>query len=125
MLLRLLISSITLLCLDFTYLHIQQNWYKSEIIRMQGSALELKWEGVILRYLTQILGLNLFILNNNGKIVDAFIYGIIIYGNYIGTNYATIKIFDEKLAFVDLLKGGTIMALTTFISNYVTTNIKL
>jgi uncharacterized membrane protein len=117
MLTKLLFSSITLLCLDFTYLYIQQNWYKSEIIRMQGSPLELKWEGVILRYLTQIIGLNLFILNNNGTIVDAFIYGIIIYGNYIGTNYATIKIFDEQLAVVDLLKGGTIMALTTFICN--------
>lgn len=117
MLTKLLISSITLLCLDFTYLYLQQNWYKSEIIRMQGSPLELKWSGVILRYLTQIIGLNLFILNNNGSIVDAFIYGIIIYGNYIGTNYATVKIFDEQLAIVDLLKGGSIMALTTFICN--------
>lgn len=58
-------------------------------------------------------------LKNNYSLIYSLIYsllfGIIIYGNYLGTNYATIKVFDEKLASVDLIKGGTIMTITRYI----------
>ncbi len=109
-----IISTIILLALDFTYLLLNKNWYITETKKMQNNEFKLKWFGVFMRYLSQIIGLNLFILQLNGSIIDAFLFGLIIYGNYIGTNYATINIFDEKLAFVDLIKGGIIMALTTY-----------
>lgn len=83
---------------------------------MQGSELFLKWSGVLMRYLSQIIGLNLFVLQRNGTIYDAFIYGIIIYSNYIGTNYATVENFDKNLAICDLLKGGIIMSLTVYLT---------
>ena len=111
-----LLSGIILIILDFTYLFINQEWYKKEIINSQGSELNLKWFGVIIRYLSQITGLNLFVLQHNGSILDAFLYGIIIYSNYSGTNYATINYFDEKLAITDLFKGGFIMLLTTYLT---------
>jgi uncharacterized membrane protein len=79
---------------------------------MQGKELKLKWTGVFIRYLSQIIGINLFVLQVNGVIIKSFLFGLIIYGNYIGTNYATIDIFDETLAIFDLLKGGVIMSLT-------------
>lgn len=113
------ISSLLLVILDFIYLYINKKWYIHETEISQSRSFELKWSGVFLRYLTQALGLNLFVLQHNGTPVDAFIYGLIIYGNYIGTNYSTIKIFDETLACVDLLKGGIIMALTTSITYYI------
>jgi uncharacterized membrane protein len=111
-----IISSLILLLLDFSYLFVNQKWYKNETNRMQGKELKLKWFGVFIRYLSQIIGLNLFVLQVNGGIIKSFLFGLIIYGNYIGTNYATINIFDEKLAIFDLLKGGIIMALTTYIT---------
>jgi uncharacterized membrane protein len=111
-----LVSFIILIILDFTYLFFNQNWYKKEINKMQGSKLSLKWSGVLMRYLSQIIGLNLFVLQRNGTIYDAFIYGIIIYSNYIGTNYATVKDFNKKLAVCDLLKGGIIMSLTVYLT---------
>lgn len=115
----LLISGIILITLDLIYLYFNQNWYKKEIKRLQGQELDLNWLGVFIRYLAQIIGLNLFVLQNNGSILYAFIFGIIIYSNYLGTNYATIKYFDEKLAIADLIKGGSIMALTAYLSKYI------
>lgn len=111
-----IVSSIVLVFLDLIYLFLQQRWYKKEIIRIQGKELKLNWIGVFMRYLAQIIGLNIFVLQNNGSILYSFIFGLVIYLNYIGTNYATIINFDEVLAFTDLLKGGVIMALTTYIS---------
>lgn len=112
----LIVSGSVLIILDFLYLFIQQKWYKKEIKKIQGTELKLNWSGVFMRYLSQIIGLNLFVLQNNYSIIYSFIFGIIIYLNYIGTSYATIIDFNEVLAFVDLLKGGIIMALTTYIS---------
>jgi len=112
---NILIVGIILFILDLIYLFFNQNWYKKEIYRSQNSQLELKWFGVFSRYFAQTLGLYIFILRNNLPLIYSFIYGLIIYGNYLGTNYATITVFDEKLAFVDLMKGGIIMVLTSYI----------
>lgn len=112
----LYISGIILILLDFIYLYLTREWYKKEIKNSQGTELKLKWNGVIIRYLSQIIGLNLFILQQNNTLFDSFIYGLIIYSNYLGTNYATLNYFDEKLALSDLLKGGLIMVITTILS---------
>lgn len=119
-----IVSAIILILLDFIYLFLQQKWYKKEIKKMQGGELKLNFMGVFMRYLAQIIGLNIFVLQNKGSILYSFIFGIVIYLNYIGTNYATIINFDELLAFVDLLKGGAIMSLTTYIS-YLILNIQV
>jgi uncharacterized membrane protein len=118
------VSAGVLILLDFIYLFLQQEWYKKEIKKIQGAELKLNWAGVFMRYLAQIIGLNIFVLQNNGSILNSFLFGIIIYLNYIGTSYATIINFDELLAFVDLLKGGVIMGLTTYIT-YLILNVKV
>jgi uncharacterized membrane protein len=110
----LIISAFILIILDFLYLYFNQIWYKIETEKSQGRPFELKWSGVFLRYFAQIIGLNIFVLQHNGTLLDSFIYGLIIYSNYIGTNYATIHHFDESLAMADLIKGGVIMTLTTY-----------
>ena len=109
-----IVSAIFLITLELIYFSLNKDWYKKEIKKSQGSELKLKWSGVFVRYLSQIAGLNLFVLQPNGSILQSFIYGLIIYGNYLGTNYATINSFDKKLALVDLLKGGIVMSLTTY-----------
>ena len=106
---------VILFILDYVYLYFNQNWYRKEILRTQRSELELKWIGVISRYIAQSLGLYIFVLRNNYDLIYSLIYGLVIYGNYLGTNYATIKTFDEKLAITDLIKGCSIMILTSYI----------
>ena len=112
---NIIIVGVILFLLDFTYLYFNQDWYKRETYKSQKSELKLKIIGVIGRYLAQTLGLYIFILRNKLPLIYSLLYGLIIYGNYIGTNYATITIFDEKLAIVDLIKGGTIMTMTSYI----------
>ncbi len=112
---NIIIVGVILFLLDFIYLYFNQDWYKRETYRSQKSELKLKIIGVIGRYLAQTLGLYIFILRNKLPLIYSLLYGFIIYGNYIGTNYATITIFDEKLAIVDLIKGGTIMTMTSYI----------
>jgi uncharacterized membrane protein len=112
---KLLIVGSILFTLDFLYLYFNQGWYKKEILKMQGSELKLKWVGVFIRYFTQTVGLYIFVLKNKLPLIYSFLYGIIIYGNYIGTNYATINDFDPLLAGFDLLKGGIIMTITSYI----------
>jgi hypothetical protein len=114
---KLLISGIVLFTLDFIYLYMNQDWYKQETKKSCNDEIKLKWTGVFIRYFSQIVGLNLFVLQRNGTLLEAFLYGLVIYGNYIGTNYATIRHFDEKLASVDMIKGGIIMLLTAYITN--------
>jgi uncharacterized membrane protein len=112
---NIIIVGVILFLLDFTYLYFNQDWYKRETYKSQKSELKLKIIGVIGRYLAQTLGLYIFILRNKLPLIYSLLYGLIIYGNYIGTNYATITIFDEKLAIFDLIKGGTIMTMTSYI----------
>ena len=106
---------IILFILDFIYLYFNQNSYKKEIYRSQKSELELKWSGVFVRYIAQAIGLYILILKNNYSLKYAFLFGLVIYANYLGTNYATIKVFDEKLAITDLIKGGIIMTMTGYL----------
>jgi uncharacterized membrane protein len=112
---NVIIVFIILFVIDFIYLYINQDWYKNETYRSQKSELKLKWIGVIFRYIAQSLGLYIFILRNKLNLSYSFLYGIIIYGNYLSTNYATINIFDEKLALADLSKGGIIMIITSYL----------
>jgi len=106
---------IILFILDLIYLYFNQDWYKKEIYRSQKSKLELKWAGVFIRYITQAIGLYIFVLKNNYSLIYAFLFGLIIYGNYLGTNYATITVFDKNLAITDFIKGGIIMSVTGYL----------
>ena len=101
--------------LDFIYFFFYKNWDIKEIYKSQNSELELKSIGVFARYIAQAIGLYVFVLRNKCSLLYASLFGFIIYGNYLGTNYATIKVFDEKLAIVDLIKGTLIMLLSGYI----------
>ena len=91
----LFVSAIILVALDFSYLYINQNWYKREIKNSQGYELNLKWSGVIIRYLSQIIGLNLFVLQHNGTLLDAFIFGVVYGYEYTKVIYSVKEFQDE------------------------------
>jgi uncharacterized membrane protein len=49
-------------------------------------------------------------------ILDAFLFGLVIYGVYETTNIATFKKWSPFVAILDTLWGGVLMAATTFIT---------
>jgi uncharacterized membrane protein len=90
--------------------------YKHQIASVQRVILQFRPEGALICYFLIVAGLNYFIIQKNRSVLEAFLLGFIIYGIYDSTNYATLKKWNPYLAIMDSLGGGTLFALTTFIT---------
>lgn len=110
----MIVPGIILLALDFIYLSVNKTTFEHQIISVQRTTLQIKWLGVVFCYLFLILGLYYFILREHRPIIDAFIFGLVIYGVYDATTYASLKKWDLTLSVIDVLWGGVLLALTTF-----------
>ena len=97
--------------------------YKQEI----GSLMELKVPPALIFYIVFLLGLIFFVINPNQSntllnvfLIGAF-FGLVTYGTYDLTIYASMNIFSLKLVIADILWGmflsGAVAALTVFTIN--------
>ena len=94
--------------------------YKQEV----ASLMQLKIPPAILFYIIFLLGLIFFVINPNhdNTLVNVFMvgafYGLVTYGTYDLTVYATMNIFSLKLVIADILWGmllsGLVATLTVF-----------
>ena len=92
--------------------------YKQEV----ASLMQLKIPPAILFYIIFLLGLIFFVINpnHNNTLVNVFMigafYGLVTYGTYDLTVYATMNIFSLKLVVADILWGmilsGSVATLT-------------
>jgi uncharacterized membrane protein len=105
----------TLLLLDAFYIGSQYFYLSKLYSTIQNSPLQINWVGGILCYIFLTFVLYYFILSKKGKVVDAFLLGICIYGVYETTTYATFKKWPIKMVIMDTLWGGVLFALTTII----------
>jgi uncharacterized membrane protein len=48
--------------------------------------------------------------------MDAFLFGLVIYGVYETTSYTIFKKWSPTLATIDTIWGGVLMALTTWLT---------
>ena len=88
------------------------------------SLMQLKIPPAILFYIIFLLGLIFFVINPNhgNSLVNVFMigafYGLVTYGTYDLTVYATMNIFSLKLVVADILWGmilsGSVATLTVF-----------
>jgi uncharacterized membrane protein len=113
----LLLSAIILLSVDFVYLRFAKNYFENQIKLVQGSPVKINIFGVLFCYLFLIIGLNYFIIKPKKDIYDAFLFGLVIYAVYEGTNYALFKNWSILTVIMDTLWGGILFALTTFLVN--------
>ena len=97
--------------------------YKQEA----GSLMELKVPPALIFYIVFLLGLIFFVINPNQSntlfnvfLIGAF-FGLVTYGTYDLTVYASMNIFSLKLVIADILWGmflsGAVAALTVFTIN--------
>ena len=97
--------------------------YKQEV----GSLMELKVPPALIFYVVFLLGLIFFVINPNQSntlfnvfLIGAF-FGLVTYGTYDLTIYASMNIFSLKLVIADILWGmflsGAVAALTVFTIN--------
>lgn len=97
--------------------------YKQEV----GSLMEFKVPPALIFYVIFLLGLIFFVINPNQSnslfnvfLIGAF-FGLVTYGTYDLTVYASMNIFSLKLVIADILWGmflsGSVAALTVFTVN--------
>ena len=113
---EVLISIIALLVLDGIYIYLTHKIFADQINNVQRVVMTLKPMGALVCYALLIAGLNYFIIQRNRSIPEAFFLGLVIYGVYDSTNYATLKKWDSSVAIMDTLWGGALFALTTAIT---------
>ena len=97
--------------------------YKQEV----SSLMELKIPPALLFYVIFLLGLIFFVVNPNqdNTLLNVFLigafFGLVTYGTYDLTIYASMNIFSLKLVIADILWGmflsGAVAALTVFTIN--------
>jgi len=97
--------------------------YKQEI----ASLMELKVPPALLFYVIFLLGLIFFVVNpnQNNTLVNVFLigafFGLVTYGTYDLTIYASMNIFSLKLVVADIIWGmflsGAVATLTVFTIN--------
>jgi len=107
------IIAIVMLLLDTLYLACIGSSFSKMIKYIQGSPVQMRYFSVILCYCLLIFGLYYFIVKEKKTPIHAFLLGIVIYGVYDTTNYATIKNWKIHLAFIDTIWGGILFYLTT------------
>jgi hypothetical protein len=113
---RFFAATVILLTLDALYLYATLNMFKEQIIKVQRVVMEFRIEGAILCYLAIVLGINYFIIQPKRSPMDAFLLGLMVYTIYDTTNYATLKKWSPYLAAMDSIWGGTLFALTTYLT---------
>lgn len=113
---ELIVSTVVLLILDFCYITINRRAFEDQVTTIQRVIMQFKIEGALICYLLLVFGLNYFIIKNNRSIVDAFLFGLVIYGVYDSTNYAMLKKWNPYLAVMDALWGGVLFATTTAVT---------
>ena len=94
--------------------------YKQEV----GALMELKVPPALIFYVIFLLGLIFFVINpnQNNTLINVFLigafFGLVTYGTYDLTVYASMNIFSLKLVIADILWGmllsGSVAALTVF-----------
>jgi uncharacterized membrane protein len=113
---ELVISALVMLGLDTAYISVIKNDYLNQIQDIQKTVPNVNMVGVLLSYALMIFGINYFIIQKNASILDAFLFGIVIYGIYDATAYALFSKWSVNLAIIDTIWGGILMMTTAYLT---------
>lgn len=116
---------VILLALDFTWIKMMMPMYSSTFTMVQGSALIVKLDGALVSYFLMFVSLLCLVfpmIKNDRTLSNKFllsfkhagILGLVIYGIYNATNYATLKGYIFKTALFDTLWGVTVYTLSVY-----------
>ena len=114
----IVLISVTVLMLDYIYLSSLSNYFSKVFKKIQGSELKLYIPSAVLCYIFIVYSIYHFGFVLNIGVENMFILGLMIYGIYELTNYATIKHWPLYMVLVDTLWGGILYATSYSISNH-------
>ncbi len=103
---------------DFLWLFSTNQIYKKYLAHLLGA--NVNWIGVLFFYPLYALGMYLFVINPLGKhasLMDLFLYGaffgLVTYGTYDLTNYATLREWPVFLVVIDMCWGALLSGLVS------------
>ena len=118
------IATALLLLFDFAWIAgFMGGKYREMIPKIQGSEMDAQMQYGAIAYALMVVGLNLFVLPNIRKGYEledslkyGFTFGVIVYGVYDFTIATVLKNWDMKLAMADVLWGGFVYFLASYIA---------
>ena len=110
----ILTASIIFILLDIAFLYLNSRTFNQQITQVQNLPVKLRYVPATVCYIFLILGLYYFIIREHRRPNEAFMLGIIIYGVYETTTYATLQKWKLETVVKDTLWGGILFYLTTF-----------
>ncbi len=121
-----IISILILLILDFLWIGLfMKNRYQNEIKQIQGTQMSVNIAYAVVSYVLMAVGLVLFVLPNirsEHRLLDSFkygfLFGIVVYGIYDFTAVAVISKWNMTTAILDVLWGGTVFFLASYIGSF-------
>jgi len=112
--------------IDFAWInYVAMPLYKQEL----SGLMELKVIPAILFYIIYLLGLIFFVINPNqgSSLLKVFmigaLYGLVTYGTYDLTVYASLNIFSLKIVITDILWGMLLSGIVATLTVYTTSKL--
>lgn len=106
-----------MLSLDSVYLsNIGGPMFDKMVKKIQKDDMKLNVYGAIGAYILMILAIYKFIIKERRPPMDAFILGLCIYGVFDFTNYAIFKNYNMFIGGLDILWGGCLYYIVTWIT---------
>jgi uncharacterized membrane protein len=112
---EILLISIILVVIDSSYLYSMKNFFNNQIKLVQGTDIQINIYAAILCYIALVYGLYYFIIKDKRPLIDAFIFGIVVYAVYELTTMALLKNWSWKTVVLDTLWGGILFTITTYL----------
>lgn len=98
---------VIILVLDMLYISRIKDKYNEMVTSIQGSEMKVNMYGAVFAYLMLTLGVYKLV-ELNLSLQDCFIMGFVVYGVYNGTCHGIFNNWNEKIAIMDTIWGGTL-----------------
>lgn len=115
-----LVSLLVLFPIDLVWLTLTKKIYDNWLLPFERT---LNIPAAILVYLFIPFGLSYLVISKNFGVspnvkilLDAFVYGVCAYSVYDLTNLATLKNWSIQMVIVDIIWGGVLSIIVTFVS---------
>lgn len=109
------------LVLDAIWLVLTKGFYAANLGHLMGT--NVKWIGAGIFYVLFIIALMYFVINPalqthdlRTLIISAILFGLITYGTYDLTNYATLRDWPLTITVIDMIWGSSATLLVSLIS---------
>lgn len=118
-----------LLILDAIMLGVvRKDFYRAELTRIQNSPVQFRLPPAVLAYGLMILAVYMLAVQPNQSIQQAglrgALIGLIVYGIYNMTNYATLQRYSFEYVWTDTLWGTILFALAAMVGQFVYHRVK-